>query len=456
MSKRLPTVALFVSLCVPIAAQAPTEPETHPAWKLQDAIGEESWLKLSGSLRLRYEGISGQFRAAPRLDNSDHLFFQRTIVRADADLDRAGLTLEILDGRHYGGGFGSAINNSSINTVDFLQGYGEYDLGGLAGGNHSIRAGRQTMDYGGRRLSARNGYRNTINAFTGARWSWQDEESSLDVFWTLPVERLPRDLNSVVDNDVELDEQDIDQQFYGAFYQEQLGGGDLLDLYVFVIDENELRRRRLVSPGARWLRPRKRGHYDYEFEGIYQFGDSRLAASSGQDLDHSAWFTHGHVGYTLDDDWQTNFRLAFDYASGDDDPTDGDNGRFDTLFGARRWEFGPTGILGLVARSNLLSPALHVTFKPRKDVEVMTSWRGIWLASDNDILLAAGVQDPTGASGRHVGQQFEIRSRWDMNQRTVRLEAGLAYIFDGEFQRSAPGGQSTDTTYGYMQFRWLF
>ena len=74
------------------------------------------------------------------------------------------------------------------------------------------------------------------------------------------------------------------------------------------------------------------------------------------DLDHRAWFVHLDATRKLPGAWQPRVILRFDYASGDEDPDDGEWNRFDTLFGDRRWEFGPTGIYGALTRSNILSP----------------------------------------------------------------------------------------------------
>jgi len=452
--------AVGASLLLPTPStpgQDPPPTEEQKPWRLQSIVGEESWLRLSGQTRLRFEMITGQFRAAPRLDNSDQVGVQRTLLRADADLDPAGLTLEIIDSRQYGGGYGSALNNGSVDAVDFLQAYGEIDLGRLGSGTHRIRAGRETIDLGSRRLVARNRFRNTINAFSGADWEWKSESSTLRAFWTLPVRRLPFDLKGVLDNTIELDDELIDRQFYGGFFQHELGSDHVLEVYAYGLLENvdPSLHRQIVTPGARFLRKPARGRFDYEAEAAYQVGNSRQNPV-GPELDHSAWFQHASVGYTFDAAWSPRLRVAFDFASGDNDPNDGDNTRFDTLYGARRFEFGPTGIYGAVARSNLLSPEFRVTVKPTPEIQGMLAWRGVWLASRKDFWVPALVRDPTGDSGRDVGQQLEARVRWDLVEDSLRLEVGGAVLIGGRFQRDAPTGQDTSTGYGYAQMAWSF
>jgi len=46
--------------------------------------------------------------------------------------------------------------------------------------------------------------------------------------------------------------------------------------------------------------------------------------------------------------------------------------------------------------------------------------------------------------------------RYDIEPKSVRLEAGAAYLFAGSFQRDAPNGQDTDAAYAHAQVAWQF
>ena len=144
--------------------------------------------------------------------------------------------------------------------------------------------------------------------------------------------------------------------------------------------------------------------------------------------------------------------LAVYHASGDEDPSDGRNGRFDTLFGARRFEFGPTGIYGPFARSNLFTAGGRVQVRPRAGVSAFLAYRGFWLAQKRDRWTTSGVWDPTGQSGRFLGHQIEIRGRWRPLPGNLLLELGWAHLFQGEFARTAPNAVATrDSDYFYTQ-----
>ena len=436
-------------------APAPEERAEQPALATpSDEKDAADWLRFSGSFQLRYEGLEGQFRTASRLDNSDHIGVLRTLLRADASFEPFGVTAEIIDCRHFGGGNGSALNTASVDTLDVLQLAAQVEFEMDDGGKHLLRAGRQTIDPGSRKLMARNRYRQTVNTFTGVRWKYEKDDEMSQLFWVLPVNRRPRDLQSILDNEIKMDDQDLEFQFMAAWHERMLDEKHKLEIYAFVMLEETGRHRELYTPGFRLLRKPKVGEFDYEIESIFQFGESRLR-SSGADLDHLAWFQHAAVAYTFDAKWKPNVRVALDYASGDSDPNDGDNGRFDTLFG-KRVDMGLTGIYGPMPRSNLMSPEVRLRIEPIENVKTTFAWRGFWLASNQDSWFIAPLQDPNGQSGRHVGQQLELRTAWHVVPKKLRLEIGGNYMFHGGFQEKAPGGQNTDTAYFYLMMNWWF
>jgi hypothetical protein len=455
------------------AATLDTASEDVP-WRLDAALdrhlGTPEWLRFSGQLRLRGEALRAQFRALPGLERSDYFAVQRTSLRSDIDLAPLHLplsaTVELLDARHYGAGTGSVMNNTIVNPLDVLQAYIDLDpdLSRVGGEDNTLRVGRETMDLGSRRLVARNRFRNSINSFDGIHWLWRGrDDAEFDAFYTLPVQIEPRNFEraALLDNEMQWDKQRTDISFWGAFYAQDIGYERIrAEGYFYGLDESApfTRQRQLYTPGFRLVRERRSGQFDHELESAIQFGESRLLASptGARDLDHLAWFTHASVGYTFDAPFNPNLRLAWDYASGDRNPNDGDNGRFDTLFGARRFEYGPTGIYGAIARSNLNSPEIRLSVEPSERTDAFLAWRGVWLAEARDAWVPAGVVDRSGAAGTEVGHQFEGRIRWNVFPRSLLLEIGGALLISGRFQKDAPNGQNRDTYYAYAQMVWTF
>ncbi len=456
-----------------VPAQGPAEkPAEKPAakgpesWRLSKALGLPDWLKLSGMQRTRFESLDGQFRSASALDDSDHQWQVRTTLKADVNYHGWLATGELWDARQFEADDGSALDTGTVNAAEMVQLYAGYEGKSVfaQGDKASLIFGRHTMDLGNRRLVARNDFRNTTNTFLGFNARWESSsKDSLQAFFTLPTRRLPSDFDALLDNDVELDDENRHVKFWGLYatFAEAVGKANA-ELYYFGLDEQDAQglataNRSLSTVGGRLVQRPAKASFDYELEATYQFGESRTGTTSNTDLDHEAHHVHLEGGYTFEHDWTPRTALQFDYASGDDSPTDGENNRFDTLFGARRFEFGPTGILGFIARSNVMTPGLRLVVNPRKDIELMLSHRPVFLASDTDAHTPSGVRDQTGGSGDHVGDFSELRLRWNVSPGNWMLEFGAAYAANGEFLNDAPNASGNgDTLYGYVQSLFTF
>jgi hypothetical protein len=448
----------------PKAAAKADEPKP---WRLGPALGLNDWFKVSGSQRVRYETLDNQFRTTvpsyngtniPPGDSEDDLALQ-TLLLLEAKGDGIGGALEILDARQYGIDATGFADTTLVDTFDVLQAYADLSLGELGGGKHRLRVGRETVDLGGRRVMARNAYRNTINAFTGVDWQWTGDGQTVRAFWVLPVDRRPNDFASIRGNEWEENDQDLDLQFAGVFYSRSLDERTTLETYLLGLEESgsTTRRRELLTPGVRLFQPRKKGATNFEIELIGQVGESKTAtAASNRTLDHVAGYARAALGYTCDMAWQPTVELSWDYASGDQNPNDNTNNRFDTLFGARRWDYGPTGVYGAVARANINSPELKLVLKTSQATELTFGVRGVWLASERDTWTTAGLRDSSGRSGDNVGQQYEVRFRWDFVPRSVNFDLAACYLAEGSFQDRASGDQGRDVTTAYAQCVWTF
>ena len=129
-----------------------------------------------------------------------------------------------------------------------------------------------------------------------------------------------------------------------------------------------------------------------------------------------------------------------------------DHGRlsrsFDTLYGARRWEYGPTGIFGAFARNNINSPGYRLFVAPRSDLNFFAAHRLFWLADSTAAWQPALLVDKTGRFGDFVGHLVEVSGRWDAHP-NISLEAGWATLIKGGFARNAPGAPPEDNTNHY-------
>ena len=442
------TVALLCALLCAGAAQAQGKPAPpEPAAKTPDS------LSISGSFRLRYESMGNTYRRAG--PGNDEILVSRLLLHARVSGERFYGGFELEDSRAWLDDDLTPLGTDDVNALEPLRAYVGY-----RNGNLDIEAGRMTMDVGSRRLVSRNRMRNTINAFTGVRVKWSNPGAvALDAFLTMPVARLPNNAepDRLRDNEFELDQEHWERVLWGLHVSDARND-KWLDTEAYLIGIREKDRPGLPTRNRDFLTAGLRAHHSgnlwaYELEAAIQHGESRATSrpTDTTNLDHRAWFVHTEVSRKLGGSWDPRVILRFDYASGDDDPDDGEYNRFDTLYGDRRWEFGPTGIYGALTRSNILSPGIALRSKPTRATDFRIDYRPAWLASDRDALPTASLRDPDGASGSFIGNQVDLRWRWWSSSRYLAIDFTAAYLWKGEFLKNAPGAPpSSNTAYAYI------
>lgn len=432
--KRTPVALLLVMVGAGVvhAEDAP--------WRIATAIDGPGWLSLTGSYRLRYEHMDNTFRIVG--PDQDELLVSRLRLHARATGDRYYGGIEIQDARAWLHQDLTPVGTDDVNVLEPLRLYVGYRTDKL-----DVQVGRITMDVGSRRLVARNRTRNTTNGFTGINVRWMlPEGRGLQAFVTMPVARLPNNLerDRLRNNEFDLDQEHKERVFWGLYLSGvRLPAAVDTDWYLLGIKEEDrpglpTRNTDFLTVG---LRLRKAADtWAFEFESAFQFGTTRatILPSDVTDLDHRAWFAHAELSRNLPGGWKPELILRMDYASGDEDPEDGEFNRFDTLFGARRWEFGVTGIYGVFARSNIVSPGLGIRMKPHPAFDMRFDYRPAWLASDRDFLPTALLRDPDGNSGSFVGHQFEARLRWVPRSANLSVDLSAAYLRKGEFLENVP------------------
>ncbi len=435
------------------ASASPTQP-----WRLSKALDLSDHLLLSISHRTRYESLDNQYRAKINgipASGGDQALALRTLIHARAQFQHFLLIAEMEDSRIELADSASATSSNRLTTtianpLELLQAHIVIPFDNfLFDGSHStIRAGRFTMDVGSRRLIARNRFRNTLNAFTGLDWQWTLANKTLRGFYVLPVQR--RVAGNILDNHARLDSEDFNVRFWGVNYSQTLfKTANHGEIFLFGLNEYDrksqpTKNRNLYTFGFRIWRKPSIGYWDYQLESVYQLGHSRRSKTSTTILNHWAHFHHGELGYHFSVYGAPRLVAQFDYASGDNNPNDHQNNRFDTLFGARRFDFGPTSTYGAFARSNLISPGVRLFWNPLNKTSMMIAARGFWRASTADVWTTAGIN----GSKPYIGSQLELRLRWNVLPKNLQLEAGVTHLFAGDLMNQA---HKTDSTFAYSQ-----
>jgi hypothetical protein len=418
-------------------------------------MAQDRGFEFDGVQRTRYESLDGQVLAG--LDDPDDVLAFQTSLRFTARLDRVHFVGEILDSRAELNDTGSFINNTVVNALEPLQAYVAWSPGDSERSTvGTLRFGRLTLDLGKRRVMSRNRFRNTVNNFVGADWQRSNSGGGkLYALYLVPMRHLPTDRVSLLGNEFEMDRAARDTAVRGVFYQlPELRNNHFIETYLLDHDSDTSDASSdadLVSLGTRAYSAARPSHWNYEIELIAQTGKSGAGVDgvARLDLRHDARFAHVEVGYTFDRAWSPNITLQYDRASGDEDPRDDRNERFNTLFGDRRFDFGPTGIFGPFQRSNLETPGVRATIAPNTRWQGMLSLRKMRLASSTDEWVGTGLRDPSGSAGRSLGTQLEASVAWAAIPDRLSLDVGFAAVNLGRFARETLQTQPNDPRYWY-------
>lgn len=451
MNHACPAIILAAIAC---ACQTPANADEAGPPTLQAAIGNPDNFKVSGSVRVRYEALDGQFR--PGFDGNDDLWSIRTTLFGELDTGPLRIGGEIYDSRAYGTNAGSVLTTGEVNPLELVQGYLVADIARPfgKGSKLTLQAGRFTMNLGSRRLVAADDYRNTTNGYTGVRADLRlVDRTSATIFYTMPQQRRPDGFADLRANKVEMDREDWSLRLFGGYVSRPFSKRQILaELgYVRFLESDKpgyaTRDRDLHSVSARIIAEPKTGLADFEAEGIYQFGSlsSSLSASAAP-LDVESWFIHADAGYTFATAWKPRISIEYDRASGDGPGHK--YTRFDTLFGMRRSDLGPAGIYAALGRANIETLGIRAEVAPSKRLDVFVNGRTLWAANSTDSFSSTGVRDQSGKSGRFAGYQIEGRARYWVIPQFLRAELNAAWLKSEGLLVSAPNANPYgDTRY---------
>ncbi len=341
----------------------------------------------------------------------------------------------------------STITNRMTSKIKMSQlsaGVRWQDLG-AAKTTVTFEVGRFSREYGNGRLIARPPYGNVSNAqdgavlgLTGTGWSVQTM-AGRPAIYAYPS--------------LTFDDRFRKARFGGVYATTSRVPRVNVDTYFLRLDDGDdfpaATRRRVNTTGVRVFGAAAGNRLDFENEAVVQRG------SFGA-LDHRAWFEHAQVGYAWPKvPWAPHLIAIYDHASGDADPTDNRNGSFDTLFGRSRFELGPTSLLGLVARSNLVSPGLWLITTPVRPIELSVQHRWNWLDQARDRWRSTGLVDPTGRSGTELGTQTDVRLRYRWRPH-LELDAAAVYFHDGAFVKARKPGIKGRPVFFMLSTEWSF
>jgi len=395
-------------------------------------LEDMDWLEFGLEYRYRFEhrdddyrnGLTDQHQSLSRTD----IYFGIKKI-----FDPLRFTLEVQDSRQWEAGFDDNVND--VDKWDILQGFAELYFPDAFGKDHplSIRAGRMTIGLVDRRLVARNGFRNTTNAFDGFRLTMGQKKNiwQADVIAVMPVERLLE----------QPDRPDEERWLYGFVYTWR-GWRNLgtVEVFYFVLDEDRknpaLLDREVHSIGTHVYGPIGTTGFDYDTNFTWQFGND------GPNT-RRAFATHAELGYSWEHAWKPRLSVYCNYASGDPDAPDHLAERFDPMFG----DSTSYGGFQIQRFENMINPNLRLTLKPHDKVELNGFYRAYWLARDADRSSWDGRIDPAGDSGDCVGQTVELMMKYNVCPNAT-IDLGYCHFFPGSFIDNS--GRSRDSDFFFV------
>ncbi|GAB4265231.1 MAG: hypothetical protein Kow0065_16030 [Methylomicrobium sp.] len=412
-----------------------------------------TWLNAGLDYRMRYERRDDDLRR-PTSGGLDEPILLRTRAYLGIKdiLDPLRAVVEFEDARRYNSEF--PRDNRDINEFELIQGYGELHFKDALGyddrGNARpalIRAGRMAFEFLDRRLIGLNRWRNTTNTFQGFRASLGQDANdwALDLLALQPLNRLLTDF----------DKPNQDQWFSAAIgHWRKWSDIVTIEPYYMALRQdadqsNGNRKRDIHGTGLRlygWIGD---SGINYDLSGMYQFG-----RDGGQQ--HDAYMVTAEVGYTFKQHpWKPRISAFYGHVSGDQDPNDNKNNRFERFFGfARPWSSDD-----YMLPENLIAPKVKIEFEPIKGLKIDGGYSAFWLDSETDrfrnLLNGSNFnRDRTGNSGDFLGHGLDIRARYNLTP-YLATNVGYAHYTFGGFtrnrQEAANGNSSDDSDFVYVE-----
>lgn len=380
---------------------------------------KSSIIKISGQLRFRGEHRTVKAYDAARVDDDVDFVLQRSRVSFDASvIEDVRVFVTLQDSRMWGD---EGIPTGDLEGVDVHEAWVEFS--NAFGQPWTFKVGRQEISFGDQRLVSPLDWDAVTRSFDGVRTWWKEDDWSLNLFvFTIDENSVPVGGHT-----------DDDRVFDGAYFSYTGFENHTIDAYLmhqaysdgsFTSEDGSTGDMERVTLG--FLFKGSTDGFSYSAEADYQFGDV-----AEDDLSAYGWALT--FGYTFDHDWKPTVGIEWDFASGDDDPTDGDAETFDPIF-----PFGHyyQGFLDTFAWKNGHDFAFRASVKPDEDYWIEAAFHYFVLDSDRDAWYNAGSnvirRFAAGGVGNDVGYEIDLHCKYQLNPSTA-LWFGYSHFFTGSY-----------------------
>ncbi len=413
-----------------------------------DSLLNTKWLDIGLDYRFRYEYRDNDIRRVNASLDQPLLHRTRAYVGIKDILDPFRFAFEMQDSRRENSQY--ARDNRDVNEFAITRLYGELYFKNMLGhdaiGNIrplSVRYGIHNFEFLDRRLLANNEWRNTANTFKGFVGSLGQESNDWQVD-LLAVQALNRQKYAW--------DSPVPKQWVYGVIGHWRGWSDIVTLEPYYLAMNQsplpgITTYQVHSPGLRAYGVVGTTGLDYDFSFTYQTG--RNGTRSIQ-----AYAGTFEVGYTwTSQPWKPRLSLFYGYASGDHNPNDNKDNRFQRFYGfGRAWSAND-----YIAYQNISTPTVRLEIKPRHNLRLDMNWSAYWLDSATDVYSVGNViqvQDKSGASGNFLGNEYDIRARYAWDAKT-EITVGYSYFQSGGYVKSQLHRDHTNFAYFQLSRRFF-
>ena len=394
-----------------------------------DADGT-SYLSLGGEMRQRFELIHHVAWGSGPEDDNGYLL-QRYMLHADLHLGATRAFIQLKSGLEEGREGGPRPTDRD--RIDLHQAFVDWSVMSAATSLLTLRLGRQELAYGSSRLVSNRDGPNVRLAFDGVKVILQSAGVQVHAFAVRPV----RTRAGAWDDD-----SDQNAALWGIYANapaEWLRGANM-ELYYLGLHRNQARfdqgsaEELRHSFGARIAR-RKSG-WDYNVEGVYQFGTFGSARIR-------AWTLASDTGIQFAEHrLKPRLGLKVDITSGDRSRDTPELQTFNPLF-PRGAYFGEPALIG---------PANHVDLHPSVSLDfgaglsLDLGWDRFWRESAGDGIYGPSVnilRRGNASAAHNVGDQAEAKLDWSLN-RNLGIGADYAHFFSGRVLVQTGPGKDVD------------
>ena len=418
--------AVFLSVFPVLAYAQINVPLTGKVGKYTYALGLEE--------RMRYE-YRYNFDLNPSVKDNGSLFFHRFKINTQLSNDWMTFFIEGLDAQT--GGYQLKAISNQTDDFDLHQLY--VQLKDIASSHLDVKLGRQEIEYGKGRIIGAPAWNNRMRAFDASILHWANEGFYADAFYAQDVKYDDDKFNASRN-------EEFVTGLYGGYQHDKKS--PLLETYLMKLVDikgnNDINR---YTVGARVQAEVYKGIVA-DVEVPFQFGKTGTQTGGAKTI--KAWAFHADLSKAFEDIvWKPKVALAYDQASGDNDPNDSVSNTFVPLYQASHSAYG---LLDFVRWQNVRNPELGITFNPTKKFKFTTMVDFFWLDSKSDAwynstgstvrLKTAGERD------YYLGRELSLRLYYDFNK-NVKWENGVAHFSPGSY--AADSGANHEAFWVYSQ-----